>query len=212
MGTRVCSSKGTWPGHRSFDDPNDRAVVAEAWDVPAERLPDDTGPGPVGIVEAIDDGPVETVWTVATNPVAGLPDCAAVRDRLDEAFLVVQDAFHTETVELADVVLPAATWGESDGTTMNMERRVSRVRSVMDTPTGVRTDLDIISAIAEGSGPRTDGATRPRSRLRGIDSAHGGHVRGPLRNRLPPPRRGEGRPLARARPEIERRLPVLRRG
>ncbi|WP_264782619.1 assimilatory nitrate reductase NasA [Haladaptatus sp. T7] len=153
MGTRVCSSKGTWPGHRSFDDPNERAVVAEAWNVPAERLPKDSGPGPVGIVEAIDGGPVEAVWTVATNPVAGLPNSSAVRDRLNEAFLVVQDAFRTETVELADVVLPAATWGESDGTTMNMERRVSRVRSVMDTPTGVRTDLDIITSIAEGMVP-----------------------------------------------------------
>jgi assimilatory nitrate reductase catalytic subunit len=163
MGTRVCSSKGTWPGHRSFDDPNERAVVADAWGVPAKRLPDDSGPGPVEIVEAIDGGPVETVWTVATNPVAGLPDSSAVRERLDEAFLVVQDAFHTETVELADVVLPAATWGESDGTTMNMERRVSRVRSVMDTPTGVRTDLDIISAIAEGMVPGLIGRPDPRT-------------------------------------------------
>ncbi|MCO8252454.1 molybdopterin oxidoreductase family protein [Haladaptatus sp. AB618] len=162
MGTRVCSSKGTWPGHRSFDDPDEQAVVADAWDISTERLPDDAGPGPVGIVEAVDDGPVETVWTVATNPVAGLPDAGTVRERLDEAFLVVQDAFRTETVELADVVLPAATWGETDGTTMNMERRVSRVRSVTGTPTGVRTDLDIIIAIAEGVVPGLMGRSNPR--------------------------------------------------
>jgi len=153
MGTRVCSSKGTWPGQRGFADPNERRVVAEAWDVPVDRLPDDPGPGPVGVVDAIADGPVEAVWTVATNPVAGLPDASAARERLDDAFLVVQDAFRTETVEHADVVLPAATWGESEGTTTNMERRVSRVRAATGVPSGVRTDLEIVQAVGEGVVP-----------------------------------------------------------
>ncbi|MFD1632417.1 assimilatory nitrate reductase NasA [Haloplanus ruber] len=147
MGTRVCSSKGTWPGHRDFDDPAERETVAEAWDVPVDRLPDDTGPGPVGVVDAIADGPVEAVYAVATNPVAGMPDATDVADRLDDAFLVVQDAFRTETVEHADVVLPAATWGESDGTAINMERTVSRVRPASDLPRGVRTDLNIIATL-----------------------------------------------------------------
>ncbi len=147
MGTRVCSSKGTWPGHRDFEDPDERATVADAWDVPVDRLPDDAGPGPVGIVDAIDDGPVEAVYAVATNPVAGMPDATDIADRLDDAFLVVQDAFRTETVEHADVVLPAATWGESNGTAMNMERTVSRVRPASDLPRGVRTDLGIITTL-----------------------------------------------------------------
>ena len=153
MGTRVCSSKGTWPGHREFTDPDERAIVAEAWDVPLDRLPDDTGPGPVGMVEAIDDGSIEALWTVATNPVAGLPDATAFRDHLDEVFLVVQDAFRSETVELADVVLPAATWGESTGTAMNMERTVSRIRPATDTPSGVRSDLAIITLLADRLAP-----------------------------------------------------------
>jgi assimilatory nitrate reductase catalytic subunit len=146
MGTRVCSSKGTWPGHREFQDPYERAAVADYWDVPAGRLPDDTGPGPVGTLQAVADE-VDVVWTVATNPAAGVPDAGNVADRLDEAFLVVQDAFHSETVEHADVVLPAATWGESEGTVMNMERTVSRVRRATDTPSGVRQDIDIIAEL-----------------------------------------------------------------
>ena len=149
MGTRVCSSKGTWPGHRDFTDPDERTAVADAWGIPEERLPADTGPGPVGIVEAIDDGPVEAVWAVATNPVAGLPDATAARDRLDDVFLVVQDAFRSETADLADVVLPAATWGESEGTTMNMERTVSRVRAATEPPSEVRTDLDIVTTVGD---------------------------------------------------------------
>ncbi|MFC7071205.1 assimilatory nitrate reductase NasA [Halobaculum lipolyticum] len=163
MGTRICSSKGSWPGQRPFDDPAERRLIAEAWDVPVDRLPDDTGPGPVGTLEAVDDGPVEAVYAVATNPVAGMPDATAVRERLDDAFLVVQDAFHTETVDHADVVLPAATWGESDGTTTNMERRVSRVRPATDLPPDVRTDLDTITTLGERLAPGLFPASDPEA-------------------------------------------------
>ncbi|GAA0725144.1 assimilatory nitrate reductase catalytic subunit [Halorubrum trapanicum] len=163
MGTRVCSSKGSWPGMRSFEDPAERRTIAEAWGVPVERLPDDPGPGPVGICEAIGDGPVEALWAVATNPAAGLPDASAARERLRETFLVVQDAFHTDTTELADVVLPAATWGESDGTAMNMERRISRVRPASDLAPAVRTDLDIITSIGEALVPGLFPATEPEA-------------------------------------------------
>ncbi|WP_228546060.1 assimilatory nitrate reductase NasA [Halegenticoccus tardaugens] len=149
MGTRVCSSKGTWPGHRPFRDPEHRRVVAEAWGVPVSGLPDDAGPGPVGIVES----EPRAVWTVATNPVAGMPDSDRVRAALDDAFLVAQDAFRTETVELADVVLPAATWGESEGTVTNMERTISRVRAATETPPGVRSDLDIVAAVGAWLAP-----------------------------------------------------------
>jgi assimilatory nitrate reductase catalytic subunit len=147
MGARVCASKGTWPGHREFDDPDHRAAVAEAWDVPADRLPDDPGPGPVGIVDEINRGHIDAVWTVATNPAAGMPDATNVKRALDDVFLVVQDAFRSETVEHADVVLPAATWGETEGTVTNMERRVSRVTAVSDVVDTVRQDLDIIAAV-----------------------------------------------------------------
>jgi assimilatory nitrate reductase catalytic subunit len=147
MGTRVCSSKGTWPGHRPFGDPDHRATVAETWDVPGERLPDDPGPGPVGIVDAMSQGPVEACWTVATNPVAGMPDASHVTNALDDTFLVVQDTFRTETAEVADVVLPAATWGESEGTVMNMERTVSRVRAATDIPPKIKQDIDIVATI-----------------------------------------------------------------
>jgi assimilatory nitrate reductase catalytic subunit len=163
MGTRVCSSKGSWPGQRAFEDSDERRTVADAWGVPVDRLPDDPGPGPVGTIEAVEDGPVEAVWAVATNPVAGMPDAAAVRERLEDAFLVVQDAFHTETTELADVVLPAATWGESEGTAMNMERTVSRVRPATDLPPGVRTDLGIIATLGERLVPGLFEAAEPEA-------------------------------------------------
>jgi assimilatory nitrate reductase catalytic subunit len=160
MGTRVCSSKGTWPGHRDFADPEARRDVADAWGVPVDRLPDDPGPGPVGTFEAVPET-VEAVYAVATNPAAGMPDANAVRESLEDAFLVVQDAFHTETTELADVVLPAATWGETEGTTTNMERTISRVRRVTDPPSGVRTDLELIARIGEALEPGIFPSTSP---------------------------------------------------
>jgi assimilatory nitrate reductase catalytic subunit len=144
MGTRICSSKGSWPGQRMFDDPSHRERVADYWGVPVDRLPDDAGPGPVGILEADE---VEAVWTVATNPVAGMPEADVAREVLEDAFVVAQDAFQTETTAVADVVLPAATWGESEGTTTNMERTISRVRAATDVPGGVRQDLEIIATI-----------------------------------------------------------------
>jgi assimilatory nitrate reductase catalytic subunit len=149
MGTRICSSKGSWPGQRPFEDPDHRRAVADHWGVPVERLPDDSGPDPVGILGA----EPEAVWTVATNPAAGMPEADAARERLEDAFLVAQDAFHTETTALADVVLPAATWGESDGTTTNMERTISRVRAATDVPRGVRTDLEIVATIGSALFP-----------------------------------------------------------
>jgi len=148
MGTRVCSSKGTWPGHRPLGDPDHRRVVAEVWGVPVSRLPDDPGPGPVGLVDAIGDE-IDAVYAVATNPVAGMPDATHVCEQLADAFLVVQDSFRSETVEYADVVLPAATWGESEGTTISMDRTVSRVRAATEPPAMARTDLEIIGLLAD---------------------------------------------------------------
>ena len=143
MGARLCASKGTWPGQRAFADPDHRRVVADHWGVPVDRLPAAPGPGPVGILTRRPDA----VWTVATNPAAGMPDADTVRERLSESFLVAQDAFHTETTALADVVLPAATWGECEGTTTNMERTVSRVRAATDPPGDARSDLELIATL-----------------------------------------------------------------
>ncbi|MEY7849354.1 assimilatory nitrate reductase NasA [Natrarchaeobius sp. A-rgal3] len=147
MGARLCASKGTWPGHREFSDPGHRKTVSRTWDVPLRRLPDDPGPGPVGIVDRIVRGNVDVCWTVATNPVAGMPDAGYVSRAMDDVFLVVQDAFRTETVERADVVLPAATWGETTGTVTNMERTVSKVTAATTPPERIRQDLDIVAAI-----------------------------------------------------------------
>jgi assimilatory nitrate reductase catalytic subunit len=90
-----------------------------------------------------------------------MPEADSARNALEDTFLVAQDAFHTETVELADVVLPAATWGESEGTTTNMERTISRVRAATDVPSGIRTDLSIIATIGSRLFPDLFTSTSP---------------------------------------------------
>jgi assimilatory nitrate reductase catalytic subunit len=189
MGTRVCSSKTTWPGHRDFGDTESRKHVAETWDVPVSRLPDDPGPGFVRIVDELARGDVDVCWTVATNPVAGMPDAGHVTNALEDSFLVVQDAFYSDTVDCADVVLPAATWGESEGTVVNMERRVSGVSAATNPPDTVRQDLDIIAAIGNRieSGLFDDSPLDPESvfdELRGLTAGTKADLSGITYDRL----------------------------
>jgi len=160
MGNRVCASKSSWPGYRPFDDTAHRKAIANAWGVPLSRLPDSSGPGFVRIIDELARDNVDVCWTVATNPVAGMPDANHVESALEDTFLIVQDAFRSDTVELADVVLPAATWGESEGTVMNMERRVSRVSAAREPPADVRQDVDIIGAVADRVVPDLFDSTR----------------------------------------------------
>ena len=189
MGARVCSSKGTWPGHRDFADDASRDLVAATWDVPVDRLPDHPGPGPVGIVDRINRGHVDVCWTVATNPVAGMPDASNVKRALDDVFLIAQDAFRSETVEHADVVLPAATWGETEGTVMNMERRVSRITAASDVIDGIRQDLDIITDVGNRVVPGLfgDSAVEPATvfdEIRGLTAGTPADVSGITYDRL----------------------------
>jgi anaerobic selenocysteine-containing dehydrogenase len=92
-----------------------------------------------------EQGSVKLLWISATNPAVSLPDLARIRRILarPELFVVVQDLFLTETAELADVVLPAATWGEKLGTFTNVDRTVHISEKAVDPPGEARPDLDI---------------------------------------------------------------------
>jgi anaerobic selenocysteine-containing dehydrogenase len=94
----------------------------------------------------IEQGSIEFMWVTATNPAVSLPELERVRSVLtqERLFLVVQDLFMTETAELADVVLPAATWGEKTGTFTNADRTVHISDKAVDPPGEARSDLDIL--------------------------------------------------------------------
>ena len=113
--------------HLRFDAPEDRAALQAFWQSP--RLAPRPGLKAVDMFEAVLDGRIRAIWIVATNPADSLPRADRVRAALAACpFVVVSDCWPTDTTELAHVVLPAAAWGEKDGTVTNSERRISRQR------------------------------------------------------------------------------------
>ena len=129
--------------HRDLADPGHRAEVARLWGV--DSVPDKSGRTAVEMFDAISRGEIKAVWIACTNPAQSMPNQKQVRAALERAELVVvQEAYrNTETAAYADVLLPATTWGEKEGTVTNSERRISRVRAAVAAPGEARHDWAI---------------------------------------------------------------------
>ena len=129
--------------HRDMANAAHRAEVAALWGV--SDVPATPGKTAVELFDAINAGAIKAVWIACTNPAHSMPDVTRVREALAKAELVmVQDAFSTiETAAYADVLLPAATWGEKEGTVTNSERCISRVRRAVPPPGEARADWKI---------------------------------------------------------------------
>jgi ferredoxin-nitrate reductase len=141
------------PGYRLIEKEGDRREVEEAWGVDKGSIPSKPGLPAVESFRALDEGDVRFMWVTATNPAASMPDLNRVRKALADApFLVVSDAYPTETTALADLVLPAAAWGEKAGAMTNSERRVSIVEKLVEPPGEARADWEIFAGVAEKMG------------------------------------------------------------
>jgi len=167
MGSREASFTSSPPGYRRWDRDQDRRELAALWGVAPERIPAERGLAYPDIIQGILDGRIRGLWVIATNPVVSYPEQARLRAALASLdFLVVQDGYHpTPTSDLADLVLPAAIWGEKEGTYTNSERRVSKVNAAVEPPGEARTDFRIFLDIAEELGVRESlfpGWTGPR--------------------------------------------------
>jgi len=129
--------------HRDLQNADDRAEVAQLWGVPS--ISGRPGKTAVEMFEAIRQGQIKAVWIACTNPAQSMPDQTAVREALTRAELVVlqETCSDTETAVFADVLLPAAGWGEKEGTVTNSERRISRVRPAVAAPEEARPDWRI---------------------------------------------------------------------
>lgn len=158
MGTREAGFTSSMPGYRKFDDPQDRAELAALWNIDESRLPDKRGLAYPDIIEAAVGRKITALWIIATNPLVSFPNQEVLREALSRLdFLVVQDGYHpTPTTELAHLVLPAAIWGEKEGTYTNTERRVSKVNKAVEPPGEARSDFDIFLAVAERLGCRQE--------------------------------------------------------
>ncbi|MGH6865989.1 MAG: molybdopterin-dependent oxidoreductase [Methyloceanibacter sp.] len=138
--------------HMEIESPADRDRVQRFWRSP--RIAGRPGLKAVDMFRAVADGRIKALWIMATNPVDSMPDAALVEHALrDCLFLVVSDiARDTDTVRHAHVKLPAAAWGEKDGTATNSERRISRQRAFLPLPGAVRPDWWIVAQVAKRMG------------------------------------------------------------
>ena len=151
--TDVGCSPIYYPGYIPIVNSENRERVASIWNVDPGLLSDRPGLTTVEIVNAAFDGRVKGVYIMGENPMVTDPDLNHTESAFKKLdFLMVQDIFMTETARMADLVLPASSFAEKDGTFVNSDRRVLRVRKAVDLPGDAREDSTIILNLAEKMG------------------------------------------------------------
>ncbi|GAA4990925.1 molybdopterin oxidoreductase family protein [Kineococcus glutinatus] len=144
--TRECGADGDLPGFRNWDNPDHVRELAALWNVDPIVIPHWSPPThAMQIWRYCEQGSVRFLWISGTNPAVSLPELSRIRRILAQEglFVVVQDGFLTETARFADVVLPAAMWGEKQGTFTNVNRTVHLSEKAVEPPGEARSDLDI---------------------------------------------------------------------
>jgi anaerobic selenocysteine-containing dehydrogenase len=151
MGSRLFSNTTNLIGGHQFSDPQDRSKVATALQIPTDVIPSTTSLAYHEILDQILNEKIKGLWIIATNPAHSWINqkmCRDILSRLD--FLVVQDMYdNTDTAKLADLTLPAAAWGEKEGTFINSERRVGLVKQVSRAPGEALSDFRIVKLLAK---------------------------------------------------------------
>lgn len=144
--TRETGADGDLPGFRNWDNPEHIAELARIWNVDPATIPHWAPPThALQIFRYAEQLSIRMLWIQCTNPAVSLPDLPRIRKILanPDLFVVVNEIFPTETTELADVVLPAAAWGEKTGTFTNVDRTVHIAHKAVEPPGEARSDLDI---------------------------------------------------------------------
>jgi anaerobic selenocysteine-containing dehydrogenase len=144
--TRETGSNGDPAAFRNWQNDGHVEELARIWNVDPLQIPHYAPPThAMQIFRYAEMGSIQFLWISATNPAVSLPELERIRSILSDErlFVVVQDLFLTETAELADVVLPAATWGEKTGTFTNADRTVHLSEKAVEPPGEAKADLDI---------------------------------------------------------------------
>ncbi|HEY0373779.1 MAG TPA: molybdopterin-dependent oxidoreductase [Amnibacterium sp.] len=143
---REAGADGDLSGFRNWENPEHIDELARLWGVHPDRIPHWAPPThAMQIFRYCEQGSIEFLWVSATNPAVSMPQAPRIRKILEQEslFLVVQDLYLTETARYADVVLPAAAWGEKQGTFTNVNRTVHLSDKAVEPPGEARSDLDI---------------------------------------------------------------------
>ncbi len=154
MGSRLFSNTTNLVGHRDFSNPEHRESVAKILGIPLHRIPERNSWAYDEIIAGIEAGRVRGLWIIATNTAHSWINSTRARELLGKLdFLVVQDMYHsTETARLANLILPAAGWGEKEGTFINSERRIGSIKRVARAPGQALSDFAIFRLIANAWG------------------------------------------------------------
>jgi len=157
MGSRLFSNTTNLLGGRDFTSPTDRLTVADLLGIDVACIPDRPSLAYDQIVDGVASGQIKGLWVIATNTAHSWIDQNHLREAFSRLeFLAVQDMYSTtDTAQLAHLVLPAAGWGEKEGTFINSERRVGLIKRVAPAPGHALADFHIFTLIAEawGCGP-----------------------------------------------------------
>ena len=142
------------PGQRSVISAEDRRFVEDRWGLPPESIRSDVGPGTIAMFDDMREGRIRACWIICTNPVASVANRSTVIEALRRCDLViVQDVFaDNETMDFADVALPATLWTESDGVMVNSERNLTLFERAVDPPGDALPDWDLIARISARMG------------------------------------------------------------
>jgi formate dehydrogenase major subunit len=162
------------PGFQSVADPDLRGKFERVW---GSAIPEKPGKHISLMHEAMDEGELRALYVIGENPLQSEADAKQMERRLKGLdFMVVQDIFLTATAELADVVLPAAGWGEVEGTFTSSERRVQRVRKAVEPPGEASDDIELLSLVAREMGHDwpTPSAEQAWDEMRSLSPLHGG--------------------------------------
>jgi ferredoxin-nitrate reductase len=140
------------PAHRNLSDPSHREEVRRFWGGTA--ISEKPGLTATEMFEALNDGRLKAIWILCTNPLVSLPDARMAEAALKKAkFVVVQEVSNKpETLQFADVILPAAGWAEKEGTMTNSERRISYLNKIVEPPGEALPDVEIICRFARKMG------------------------------------------------------------
>ncbi len=144
--TREAGADGDFPAFRNWSNDAHVSELARIWNVDPMQIPHMSPPTHcMQMFRYAENGSIKLMWVNGTNPAVSLPELRRIRSILaqERLFLVVQDIFLTETAQLADVVLPAATWGEKTGTFTNVDRTVHISDKAVEPPGEAKPDLDI---------------------------------------------------------------------
>ncbi len=162
------------PGFQDVENADLRGKFEAVWH---SEIPAKAGRHISLMHEAMDDGILRCLYVLGENPLQSEADSTEMRERLEGLeFMIAQDIFLTATAELADVVFPAAGWGETDGTFTSSERRVQRVRRAVEPPGEARDDIEILSGLARALGHdwATPTAEEAWDEMRALSPLHGG--------------------------------------